>query len=139
MLGLVITLATDQATRDAFTSYLSRRENVALIVVMVLLGVLVYSLSKAYHKESKYTPSTKREINLCQDIVKGLIFVLMIVFVTQFVRENNQDVAIVVAYWVYILAMVLFKVLHVLKWYYYLWGRGKDDLRPWGGGEDFLS
>jgi hypothetical protein len=30
-----------------------------------------------------------------------------------------------------VVAIVLFNVLHIIKWYYFCIGNGKGDLRPW--------
>lgn len=101
------------------------------MILITCLAIVSYSLSNAYRKDKKYQPVTKRAINLAGDIVKGTIFVLMIIFITSFVRENQESTEIVVAYVLYIVSMVLFKILHIIKWYYYLWGSGRNNLQPW--------
>lgn len=35
------------------------------------------------------------------------------------------------AYWTYFVSMLFYKLLHLIKWAYYLVGTGKDDFRPW--------
>ena len=67
----------------------------------------------------------------------------MIIFITGFVNENKARTQLVIAYWIYIASMVLFKILHVIKWYYYCIGSGKDNFTPWTMApakvDDFLS
>ena len=63
LIGIMFSLATDSDTRDKFVDYLKRTLSVVFVVVMVILGVLTYSLSKAYASDKKYSPKTKRTIN----------------------------------------------------------------------------
>ena len=89
LIGIMLSLATDEQTRNNFVDYLRRTVSVVEIVILMVLGVLVYSLSKAYHADKKYPPKTKRNINFLSDVIKGVIFVLMIVFISEFVWENS--------------------------------------------------
>jgi hypothetical protein len=66
----------------------------------------------------------------------------MIIFITGFVLENSERTQILIAFWIYIASMVLFAVLHIMKWYYYCCGRGKENFQPWMTqvtGQDFLN
>ena len=122
---------TDQATRDSFIAYLGKQTSVFFLVIIIVLGVFSYTLSKAYGKDKNYTAGTKKKVNFIEDIVKGTIFVVMIIFITGFVNENSSKTQIVVAYWIFMISMVLFKILHIIKWYYYCIGDGKDANGPW--------
>ena len=101
------------------------------MVVIVFLAILNYTLDKACSKDKKYTPKTKKKINFLEDTIKGVIFALILIFISQFVRDHYESTEIVVAYWLYILAMILFKVIYLIKWYYYFCGPGKEDFSPW--------
>ena len=83
---MMFALATDSQTRTSFINYLSRTSSVIFVVVMIILGVINYSLGKAYASDKKYQPETKRNINFLEDCIKGSIFVIMIIFVTSFVQ-----------------------------------------------------
>ena len=56
----------------------------------------------------------------------------MIIFITDFVNENSSKLEIVISYWIYMVSMILFKILHIIKWYHYCIGSGKDNYKPWG-------
>ena len=134
IIGITISLAVDQKTRDSFTTYLGKQSSIIFIVIMIILAVLSYSLSKAYSPDKNYQPNTKKKVNFVEDVVKGTIFLLMIIFITGFVNENKSQIKLQIAYWIYMISMILFKILHVIKWYYYCLGSGKDDTRPWAKG-----
>ena len=67
LIGIMFSLATDSETRNKFVDYLQRTLSVVFVVVMVVLGVLTYTLSKAYANDKKYSPRTKRTINFIED------------------------------------------------------------------------
>jgi hypothetical protein len=56
LVGVMISLATDDQTRTSFIDYLGRSSSVAYLIVMLVLGVLNYSLNLASKKEKKYAP-----------------------------------------------------------------------------------
>ena len=98
---------------------------------MVILAVVSHSLSKAHHKDTKYTPKTKKKLNFIDDIVKGTIFLLMVITLGGFYSQNSNKGAIIVAFISFLISMILFKIIHVIKWYVYCIGNGSDNLNPW--------
>jgi len=63
LIGGAVTLATDTQIRQSFIDYLKRSSSLGFLVVMGVLGVISYTLMRAYGAEKKYSPSTKRTIN----------------------------------------------------------------------------
>ena len=129
--GITITLSTDAQTRTMFFEFLGKTSSIIYVSCMTLLAVISYMLSKAHHKDANYSPKTKKQLNFIDDIVKGSIFLLMVIFITGFVRDHTSKVSIIIAYAAFLISMVLFKILHIIKWYVYCIGKQSDNEQPW--------
>ena len=103
----------------------------AYLIVMAILGVFSYTLMKAYGSDKKYSPETKKKINFAEDLIKETVFVIMVIFVESFVKENSSVTTIVVAFYLYLASLVLFTIIFLIKWIYFLCGSGKDNCDPW--------
>lgn len=70
-------------------------------------------------------------MNFVEDGLRGIIYVIMLIFVTRFVMDHSEILLLIVAYVLYIVSGAFFFLVRTGKWIYFLCGDGKDDLEPW--------
>ena len=73
----------------------------------------------------------KKIINLVGDILGGIIYVITLIFATSFVMDHSDIGLLIVSYVLYIVSGGLFLYIRTAKWYYFLCGKGKDNMVPW--------
>lgn len=73
----------------------------------------------------------KKAINFVEDLLRGIIYVIMLIFVTRFVMDHSDIGMLMLSYALYITSGGLFFLVRTGKWFYFLCGEGKDNLAPW--------
>ncbi len=95
------------------------------------MGVFILSILKVIKEDNKIAPQTKKILNFIVDIFRTLLYVLSLVFVQPFVYDSNENL-LMVSFWIFVLAIMLFFGRKVAKWAYFLFDKkGKLILDPW--------
>lgn len=73
----------------------------------------------------------KKAINFVEDVLRGIMYVIMLIFVTRFVIDHSEIGLLMLSYVLYIVSGSFFFLIRTGKWLYFLCGDGKDNLEPW--------
>jgi hypothetical protein len=80
-----VTITYDQIFRQQFIDYVEQPSNEGYIIALVTLGVITLALNKAYQDHLNATPQYKMALNFVEDIFRGIVYILMLVFISRFV------------------------------------------------------
>jgi hypothetical protein len=88
-------------------------------------------MNKTYTTKTDLKPRQKKVLNFCEDITRGIMYIVALVFASAFVIRNLSQTLVIISYIIYIVSGALFIALRTIKWIYYYCGKGKKNYLPW--------
>lgn len=87
---MTIAITYDTDFKQHALDFAREPQNKWYIVVLIILAVLVLALSKIYSSETEAkNPRIKKAINFFEDILRGIIFIISLLFLYGFVTEKS--------------------------------------------------
>jgi len=101
-----------------------------MLVVLIVLGIITYITYKLFIGDKILTPKSRKVLNFVLDTMTIAFHAVFLSYVKGFVYESNKT-DLLVAFWLILIALCLFILRCLLKWYYFCFGAGKNNDGLW--------
>lgn len=112
-------------------AYIESQRNSYLLYIIIFLGSVEMAILKAIKEQNKISSRLKKISNFIVDIVRAILYTLLLVFVQPFVFGSGNGI-IHLSFGIYAITIALFIDRKYLKWRYYLFdSKGRENFSLW--------
>ncbi len=103
------------------------------MVALLVMGVIILAANKVHtdFQTVSVSATSRKLLSLVEDILRGVVYVLLLVLVSPFALNHSSVTLLMVSYILYIVSGAFFLSIKIIKWIYFLCGAGKDNDKPW--------
>jgi hypothetical protein len=127
--AIALTVSYDGTFGTEFRDYVQEPRQRGIVTVLVILGVIILAVNKIHsdHQTVNVSANYRKALALVEDVLRGIIYVILLVLVTPFVLNHSDVTLMMVSYFLYIISGAFFLAIKLIKWVSLLCGDAKNN------------
>jgi hypothetical protein len=118
-IGLVFSIKAGLDDIQRLVTFISTPGREVFFAVLVLIALVIFSIAQVFAKSKTLSPRAKRDLDFVVDVLRGTLYICVVVFFEPFAFTDPEETLIIAAFWAMLLAAILFVIRKALKWIFF--------------------